>query len=65
MPMVTSGASDADEVQQELLQGAALKSQAAMSIAQEFEAKALLVQSELDYLQAHDELIHAMGRVPE
>jgi outer membrane protein TolC len=51
--------------QQELLQGAALKSQAAMSIAQEYEAKALLLQSELDYSQAHDEFIHAMGQVPE
>jgi outer membrane protein TolC len=51
--------------QQELLQGAALKSQAAMSIAQEYEAKALLLQSELDYSQAHDEFIHALGQVPE
>src|SRR5579863_3730569 len=51
--------------QQELLQGAALKSQAAMSTAQEYEAKALLLQSQLDYSQAHDELIHAMGQTPE
>jgi outer membrane protein TolC len=52
-------------LQQELLQGAALKSQAAMATAQEFEAKALLLQSQLDYAQAHDEFIHAMGIAPE
>jgi outer membrane protein TolC len=51
--------------QQELLQGAALKSQAAMAAAQEFDAKALLLQSQLDYSEAHDEFIHAMGRTPE
>jgi outer membrane protein TolC len=51
--------------QQELLQGAALKSQAAMSTAQEYQAKALLLQSQLDYSEAHDELIHAMGLTPE
>ena len=52
-------------LQQEVLQGAALKSQAAMSTAQEYEAKALLLQSQLDYSQAHDEFIHAMGQTPE
>jgi len=52
-------------LQQELLQGAALKSQAAMATAQEFDAKALLLQSQLDYSEAHDEFIHAMGRTPE
>jgi outer membrane protein TolC len=51
--------------QQELLQGAALKSQAAMSTAQEYEAKALLLQSQLDYSQAHDEFTNAMGQTPE
>jgi len=51
--------------QQELLQGAALKSQAAMSTSQEYEAKALLLQSQLDYSQAHDEFINAMGQTPE
>jgi outer membrane protein TolC len=51
--------------QQEVLQGAALKSQAAMSTAQEYEAKALWLQSQLDYSQAHDEFIHAMGQTPE
>jgi outer membrane protein TolC len=52
-------------LQQELVQGAALKSQAAMATAQEYDAKALLLQSQLDYSQAHDEFIHAMGRTPE
>jgi outer membrane protein TolC len=51
--------------QQELLRGAALHSQAEDTIAQEFDAKARLLQSELDYLQAHDELLDAMGRTPE
>src|SRR6266851_1198280 len=52
-------------LQQELLQGAALKSQAAMATAQEYDAKALLLQSQLDHSQAHDEFIHAMGLTPE
>jgi hypothetical protein len=52
-------------LQQELLQGAALKSQAAMAAAQEYDAKALLLQSQLDYSEAHDGFIHAMGRTPE
>ena len=52
-------------LQQELLQGAALKSQAAMASAQESDAKALLLQSQLDFSQAHDEFIHAMGVAPE
>jgi len=51
--------------QQELLQGAALKSQATMATAQEYDAKALLLQSQLDYAQAHDEFIHAIGVAPE
>jgi outer membrane protein TolC len=52
-------------LQQELVQGAALKSQAAMATAQQYDAKALLLQSQLDYSQAHDEFIRAMGRTPE
>jgi hypothetical protein len=57
--------SESSRVQQELLQGAALKSQAAMAAAQEYDAKALLLQSQLDYSEAQDESIHAMGRIPE
>jgi outer membrane protein TolC len=52
-------------LQQELLQGAALKSQAAMATAQEYDAEALLLQSQMNYSQAHDEFIHAMGGTPE
>jgi outer membrane protein TolC len=51
--------------QQELIRGAALKSQADMANAQEYDAKALLLQTRLDYLQAHDELLDAMGSTPE
>lgn len=36
-------------LQQQLVQGAALSSQADMATAQEFDAKTLLLQSELDY----------------
>ena len=52
-------------LQQELLQGAALKSQAATATAQEYDAQALLLQSQLDYSEAHDEFVHAMGLTPE
>ena len=51
--------------QQELIQGAALNSQADTATAQEYDAKALLLQSQMDYLQAHDELLDAMGGRPE
>jgi outer membrane protein TolC len=50
--------------QQELTRGAALNSQADAATAQEFDAKALLLQSQMDYLQAHDELLDAMGSAP-
>jgi outer membrane protein TolC len=52
-------------LQQELLQGAALKSQAAMATAQEYDAKVLLLQSQLGYSEAYDEFVHAMGRTPD
>ena len=51
--------------QQELIRGAALSSQANTATAQEYDAKALLLQSQMDYLQAHDELLDAMGSTPE
>ena len=51
--------------QQELIRGAALSSQADTATAQEYEAKTLLLQSQMDYLQAHDELLDAMGTKPE
>jgi len=52
-------------MQQKMLQGAALNSQAASSTAQQYDAKALLLQSQLDFLQANDELLNAIGRTPE
>jgi outer membrane protein TolC len=51
--------------QQELTRGAALTSQADTATAQEYDAKALLLQSQMGYLQAHDELLDAMGSAPE
>jgi outer membrane protein TolC len=51
--------------QQELIRGAALNSQADTATAQEYDATALLLQSQMDYLQAHDELLDAMGSAPE
>jgi outer membrane protein TolC len=50
--------------QQELMRGAALNSQAESATAQEYDAKAFLLQSQMDYLQAHDELLDAMGSAP-
>ena len=50
---------------QELIRGVALNSQADNATAQEYDAKALLLQSQLDYLEAHDEIIHAMGGTVE
>jgi outer membrane protein TolC len=52
-------------MQQRLLQGAALDSQAANTTAQQYDAKALLLQSQLDFLQANDELLNAIGRTPK
>jgi outer membrane protein TolC len=52
-------------MQQKLLQGAALNSQAANTTAQQYDAKALLLQSQLDFLQANDELLNAIGRTPD
>lgn len=51
--------------QEELIRGAALNSQASSTTAQEYDAKALLLQSQMDYLQAHDELVNAMGSTPQ
>jgi len=46
---------------QQLVRGEALQSQADATAAQELDAKALLLQSQLGYMQAHDELLQAMG----
>jgi outer membrane protein TolC len=50
---------------QELLKGEALQSQADAAAAQEFDAKTLRLQSQLNYIQAHDELLEAMGLTPQ
>jgi outer membrane protein TolC len=50
---------------QQLQKGAALSSQATNAAAQEFDARTLLLQSQLDYIQARDELTQAIGLTPE
>ena len=50
---------------QQLERGEALASQADQAAAQEFDAKAQLLQSQLGYLQAGDELTEAMGLIPQ
>ena len=52
-------------LQQQLVRGEALSSQANMATAQELDARTLLLQSQLDYTQANDEIIHAIGRTLE
>ena len=47
---------------QQFERGAYLRSQAAVAAAQEFEAQTLLLQSQLDYAQAQDELTQAIGQ---
>ena len=44
--------------------GEALQSQAETAVAQEFDAKTPLLQAQLGYVQAKDEMIHAIGRTP-
>jgi outer membrane protein TolC len=50
---------------EQLEKGAALRSQAARAAAHELEAKTLLLQSQLDYLQARDEMTEALGQTPD
>jgi outer membrane protein TolC len=50
---------------QQLQRGEALQSQAQNAVAQEFDAKTVLLQSQLDYTQARDEVTQAMGQTPE
>jgi hypothetical protein len=50
---------------QQLKEGAALTSQADASAAHELDAKTMLLQSQLDYIQARDEMTEAMGQTPE
>jgi len=46
-------------------QGTYLRSQADATAAQEFEAQTLLLQSQLEYAQAQDELTDAIGETPK
>jgi outer membrane protein TolC len=50
---------------QQLQGGSALRSQAAAAEARELEAKTLFLQSQLEYIQANDEMTEAMGQTPE
>lgn len=50
---------------QQLQHGAALSSQADSAVAQELDAQTQLLQSQLDYVQARDELKQAMGFTPQ
>jgi len=50
---------------QQLQNGTALDSQADSALAQEYDAKTQLLQSQLNYIQASDELRQAMGQTPE
>ena len=50
---------------EQLSRGEALSSQANMGTALELDARTLLLQSQLDYTEANDEIIHAIGRTPE
>jgi outer membrane protein TolC len=50
---------------QQLQEGSALRSQAEMAAARELEAKTTFLQSQLEYIQANDEMTEAMGQTPE
>jgi len=50
---------------QQLQGGSALRSQAVAAEARELEAKTLFLQSQLEYIQANDEMTEAMGQTPQ
>jgi outer membrane protein TolC len=50
---------------QQMQQGAALRSQAEAAAARELDARTLVLQSQLEYIQARDEMTEAMGQTPE
>ena len=50
---------------QQLQQGMALRSQVGMATARELEARTLLLQCELDYTEARDEMEVAIGQTPD
>jgi hypothetical protein len=49
---------------EQVARGSALPSQSLTSLAQELEAKAGVLQSQLDYLEAAAEMENAMGQAP-
>jgi len=50
---------------QQLKEGGALRSQVDSAAARELEAKTFFLQSQLEYIQANDEMTEAMGQTPE
>ncbi len=50
---------------QQLEKGEALQSQAENAVAQKFDAETSLLQAQLGYVQAHDEMTEAMGITPQ
>jgi outer membrane protein TolC len=50
---------------EQLAKGAALRSQADAAATHALEAKSMLLQSQLDYLQARDEMTTALGQAPQ
>lgn len=50
---------------EQMKEGTALRSQTETAGARELDAKTMLLQSQLDYLQARDEMLEAMGQTPE
>jgi outer membrane protein TolC len=52
-------------ITQQMEKGAALRSQSDAARAHELDAKTLLLQAQLDYLQARDEMTEAIGQTPD
>jgi outer membrane protein TolC len=50
---------------QQLQEGSALPSQVDAAAARELDARSLVLQSQLEYIQARDEMMEAMGQTPE
>jgi outer membrane protein TolC len=50
---------------QQLQEGSVLRSQVDSAAARELDAKTLLLQSQLEYIQANDEMTEAIGQTPE
>jgi len=52
-------------IAQQMEKGAALRSQSEAATAHELDAKTLLLQAQLDYIQARDEMTEAIGQTPD